>query len=211
MKLSMDDHISTVVSGFGQLSTFLAQEVPRLIQSRDAQILAVQEACRALHANQQVLTGINQNQNGLVVPPYPPISSHIPQSSSGNPRVPIQARGAHLGTAASRTTTTSPSAASTPLSFPLHLAGSRPPQDERPASSSKRASSQPNPSKKGNLGLVPAVSKSRPERPSPPLLVKMVPQVRVCLHSVSHPQQNIQPDWSHPQFWSQFPAQVHWR
>ncbi len=143
----MDDHISTVVSEVGQLSTFVAQEVPRLIQSRDAQILAVQEECRALHANQQVLTGIIQNQNGWMAPPYLPISTHIPQSSSGNPRVPIQARGAHLGTKASRTTTTSQSATSLLPSFPLHLAGSRPPQDERPASSSKRASSQPNPSK----------------------------------------------------------------
>jgi hypothetical protein len=72
-----------------------------------------------------------------------------------------------LGTAASRTTTTSPSATSTPLSFPLHLAGSRPPQDERPASSSKGASSKPNPSKKGSSKLFPAVSNSRPRRPSP--------------------------------------------
>jgi hypothetical protein len=132
LRLSIDEDISTVVSGFGQLSTFVAQEVPRLIQSRDDQILAVQEACKALHANQQVLTGILQNQNGLVAPPYPPISSHNPQSSSGNPRRPIQARGAPLGTATSRTTTASPSAASILSSFPLHLAGSRPPQDERP-------------------------------------------------------------------------------
>jgi hypothetical protein len=84
LKLSMDGDISTVVSGFGRLSTFVAQEVPRLIQSRDAHILAVQEACKALHANQQVLTGILQNQTGLAAPPYPPISGHNPQSSSGN-------------------------------------------------------------------------------------------------------------------------------
>ncbi len=113
---------STVVSGFGQLSTFVAKEVPRLIQSRDVQILAVQEACRALHANQKVLTGILRTKGGLITPPYPPISSDIPLSSFGNPRMPIQAQGAHLGTATSRTTTTSPSSTSSTLpSFPQLL------------------------------------------------------------------------------------------
>ncbi len=58
LKLSVVGHISTVVSGFGQLSIVVAEEVPRLIQSRDSRILEVQEACRALHANQQVLNGI---------------------------------------------------------------------------------------------------------------------------------------------------------
>jgi hypothetical protein len=145
------------------------------------------------------LDGDNSKPEWVGGSSIPPISSHIPQSSYGNPRVPIQARGAPLGTAASRTTTTSPSATSLLPSFPLHLAGSQPPPDERPASSSKRASSQPNPSKKGNSEPILAVSKSRPRRPSPPLLVKMDPQVRAYLHSAKHPQQNVQPDWSHPQ------------
>jgi hypothetical protein len=205
------------VSGFGQLGTFVAQEVPRLILSRDDQILAVQEECRALHANQQVLTGTLQNQNGLVPLHIPQISCNIPQSSSDNPKRPIQARDAPLFTKTSRTTTTSPSAASILSSFTLHLAGSRPLQDERPVSSSKRALSQPDPSKKGNSELVRTVSKSQPGKPSPlvdpwsiPLLVTMVPRDRVYRRSASHPQQNVQPDRSHPQLWFQFPVQVHW-
>ncbi len=66
LKMSMDEHISTVISGFGQLGTYVAEELPRLIMSRDAQILAVQDACRALHANQKVLTGILKAKGGLM-------------------------------------------------------------------------------------------------------------------------------------------------
>ncbi len=78
-KMSIDEHISTVISGFGKLSTYVAEEVPRLIMSRDAQILAVQEACRALHANQKVLTGILQTKGGSMAPPYPSIPQLVPR------------------------------------------------------------------------------------------------------------------------------------
>jgi hypothetical protein len=205
----MDDIISTVVSGFGQLSTFVAQEVSRLLQSRVAQILAVQEACRALHANQQVLTGILQNQNGLVAPPYPPVSSRILsphlvtpefQSKPEAPLYLLQHR---------------------ELQRPLHLQ----PQSyhylfvlSRLSTSTERTSSfefeacfEPAKSiKTGKFRARASSVKISTSKTIPSLLVTMVPRDRVYQHSASHPQPNIQPDWSQPQSWCQFPAQAHW-
>ncbi len=183
----MDKDISTVISGFGQLSNYEAEELRRLILSRDAHIFAVQEACRALHANQKVLTGILQTKGGVITPPYLPITQLDPQSYSEDSRRPIKARGAPLGPAASRTTTNSPSpAASIPLFFPLPLAGSQPPQDERPVSRSKQSLCLSNLSRAEKSKLAPAVSNSRPGKYFPPLMVEMVPEVQACLNPANH-------------------------